>query len=263
MTMNSAELSCYLCRPSKRMKNKAKYILQSVLGFQRYLYVFSMFKIRSLKNDPKEKDFFKFLSLLEDGQGDVLDIGANIGIMTYHLSKILPNSRIVAIEPMPQNFKVLHRIVQKQNLSNVGLMQIAVGEEKGRATMILPDNKGVKMQGLSHVKHDSIDEWNEGEEFQVEMVTIDSITENRKIQGIKMDVENFEYFALKGAIETVKRDQPIIYTELWDNENRKKCFDLMQELNYRVFVVVNDELVAYNSEMHPHQNFFFISALNG
>lgn len=261
--MNSAELSCYLCRPSKGMKNTAKYILQTVLGFQRYLYVFSMFKIRSLKNDPKEKDFFKFLSLLKDGHGDVLDIGANIGIMTYHLSKSLPNSRVIAVEPMPENFDVLKRIVSKQELKNVELTQLAVGETEGKVTMILPDNKGVKMQGLSHVKHETIEEWNEGEEVEVAMTTIDALTTERKIQGIKMDVENFEYFALKGSKETIKRDQPIIYTELWDNENRKKCFDLMIELNYKVYVVVNDELVSYDANKHPHQNFIFLSEING
>lgn len=239
------------------MKNTAKYILQTALGFQRYLYVFAMFKIRSLKKDPKEKDFFKFLSMLKDGEGDVLDIGANIGIMTYHLSKELPNSNVVAVEPMPQNFAVLQKVVAKQDLSNVQLKQVAVGEGSGKVTMILPDNKGVKMQGLSHVKHDSIDEWNDGDEFEVDMIQIDDLAKSRKIQGIKMDVENFEYFALKGAQETITNSKPIVYTELWDNENRKKCFALMSELGYEVYVVVANELVAFNATVHTHQNFIF------
>lgn len=245
------------------MKNTAKYILQTILGFQRYLYVFSMYKIRSLKNDPKEKDFFMFLSLLKDGEGDVLDIGANIGIMTYHLSKTLPNSRVIAVEPMPQNFEVLQKIVSKQHLTNVELKQLAVGEEQGKVTMILPDNNGVKMQGLSHVKHETINEWNDGDEFEVNMVTIDSITADHKIQGIKMDVENFEYFALKGAAQMIQRDKPVIYTELWDNENRKKCFDLMTELKYSVYVVVNGVLEAYDPQKHPHQNFIFLAGTIG
>ena len=244
------------------MKNTAKYILQTVLGFQRYLYVFAMFKIKSLKNDPKEKDFFKFLSMLNDGEGVVLDIGANIGIMTFHLSKSLPKSKVIAVEPMPQNYSVLQKVVAKQELSNVELKQVAVGENAGTATMILPDNKGVKMQGLSHVKHDSIDEWNEGEEFEVEMIQIDDLARDTKVQGIKMDVENFEYFALKGAQKTIKKSQPIIYTELWDNENRKKCFSLMNELGYTVFVVVANELVAYDPKVHTHQN-FILKPVNG
>ena len=239
------------------MKNTSKYILQSLLGFQRYLYVFAMFKIRFLKSDPKERDFFKFLSLLKDGNGDVLDIGANIGIMTFHLSRSLPNSEVIAIEPMPHNYAILKKIVSKQNLSNVRLNRVAVGDNSGKVTMILPTNKGVKMQGLSHIKHHTIDDWNEGEEFEVKMVEIDTIVEGRKVQGIKMDVENFEFFALNGAIKTIEKYKPLIYTELWDNENRDRCFELMIQLGYSVFVVVADELVAYDPKLHTHQNFIF------
>lgn len=229
-----------------------------ILGFQRYLYVFSMFKIRSLRNDPKEKDFFKFMDQLKDGEGDILDVGANIGIMTYHLSKNFPKSQIIAIEPIPENFKVLERIKSKQNLSNVELVQLAVGENEGKVTMILPNNKGVKMQGLSHVKHETIKEWNEGEEFEVEITTLDKLTADRKIQGIKMDVENFEFFALKGGTQLIQRDKPVIYTELWDNENRFNCFELLSDLNYDVFVVVNDALELYDPGKHNHQNFIFL-----
>ena len=40
------------------MKNAIKYILQKVLGYQRYLFVFAKYKIRNLKSDKKEGDFF-------------------------------------------------------------------------------------------------------------------------------------------------------------------------------------------------------------
>ena len=98
------------------MKNTLKYILQKILGFQTYLFVFSVFKIQTLYSDPKEKDFFQFLSLLKDGEGAVLDIGANIGIMTVHLAQKLPNSTIHAFEPMPSNYSVLKKIVNRFKL---------------------------------------------------------------------------------------------------------------------------------------------------
>ena len=69
------------------VKNTIKYILQFLLGYSNYLYVFAIFKIKSIQKDNLEKDFFHFLSLLKDGNGDVIDIGANLGIMSFHLSK--------------------------------------------------------------------------------------------------------------------------------------------------------------------------------
>ena len=99
------------------MKNRVKYLLQKTLGLQTYLYVFALYKIRTLRSDKKENDFFTFLSLLKDGKGDVLDIGANLGIMTVHLANHLPNSTIHAFEPMPTNASILKRIIAKFNLN--------------------------------------------------------------------------------------------------------------------------------------------------
>ena len=241
------------------MKNTIKYILQKVLGFQFYLYVFSLFKIRTLRNDSNEKDFFHFLSLLKDGEGSVLDVGANIGIMTAHLGQLLPNTTIHAFEPMPTNISVLRKIIAKFNLKLVKLHEIAVGETSGSVKMILPQNGKTKMQGLSHVKHESITEWNEGEEFEVELDTLDNQLKTEKIQGIKIEVENFEYFALKGAKELLERDHPIIYAELWDNQNRTNCFDILTSLSYQAFIVKNNQLISFDSSQHISQNFIFIS----
>ena len=240
------------------VKNTTKYILQKVLGFQFYLYVFSLFKIRTLRSDSNEKDFFHFLSLLKDGEGSVLDVGANIGIMTVHLGQKLPHSVIHAFEPMPTNVSVLKRIIAKFNLKSVKLHEIALGDSIGSVKMVLPENGKTKMQGLSHVKHDSITEWNEGEEFDVPLDTLDNILQTEKIQGIKIDVENFEYYALKGGLHLLEKDHPIIYAELWDNENRTNCFELLKKLSYKTFIVRDNKLISFDQSKHVSQNFIFI-----
>jgi len=238
------------------MKNFVKLLLQRTLGYDRYLRVFSKYKIRTLKRDQKEKDFFAFMDAIVD-KGDIMDVGANIGIMTYHLAKRFPSRKIFAIEPMPDNFKVLKAIVDKNKLLNVELYQVAVGEEKASIKMVLPIDGKVKMQGLAHVVHDSIDEWNEGEKIQVECVRLDEIAAGEPIAGIKMDIENFEFFALKGAIQILSIHQPIVYLELWANENRDKCFEFLRTLNYLPYVNVGDRLVPFDPATHQKQNFIF------
>jgi FkbM family methyltransferase len=238
------------------MKNKIKYLLQRILGYQRYLSVFAWYKIRTLKNDAKEKDFFAFLDEVNQ-PGDILDVGANIGIMTYHLAKRFPDREIIAIEPLPNNFSVLSDVVKRYKLSNVLPLQIAVGNQKSVVQMVLPLNGKVKMQGLAHVVHDSIQEWNEGEKFNVPCELLDDILGDRKIAGIKMDIENFEYFALLGASNILKRDKPIVYLELWDNENRTQCFDFLKGLDYEVYVMHKNSLVKFNERVHQKQNFIF------
>lgn len=226
------------------------------MGYRNYLYVFAKYKIRTLQKDRKEKDFFVFMNEVP-ANGDILDIGANIGIMTYHLAKRFPQKTVLAVEPMPSNFVVLKKIAETYDLKNVELIPLAVGETKRELDMVLPIDHKVRMQGLAHVVHDSIKEWNTGEIVTVSCDTIDHITGTRKIAGIKMDIENFEFFALKGATRVLLRDKPVIYLELWDNENRANCFKLLQEINYKIYVSVDQTLVEYDSAKHQKQNFIF------
>ncbi len=239
------------------MKNGIKYVLQKSLGFQNYLYVFALFKIRTLKNDKKEKDFFHFISLLKDKNGDVLDIGANIGIMSVHLAQKVPNATVHAFEPIPDNATVLRKILKRFKLKNVQLYEFALGENEGNVEMILPINGKTKMQGLSHVKHETIDEWNEGQEFEVPIKKLDTLFPEDRIQGIKIDVENFEYFVLKGGINILEKQKPIIYAELWENQNRDLCFELLHSLSYKAYVIEGNEIVLYDAENHNKQNFIF------
>jgi FkbM family methyltransferase len=241
------------------MKNSVKYLLQKTLGLQTYLYVFALYKIRTLRSDKKENDFFTFLSLLKDGKGDVLDIGANLGVMTVHLANHLPNSTIHAFEPMPTNASILKRIIAKFNLNKAKIHEVALGDESGTVKMVLPVNGATVMQGLSHVKHESITEWNEGKEVDVKLDKLDNIINGQVIQGIKIDVENFEYFALKGGTRIISAHHPIIYAELWDNENRKQCFDLLGSFNYSVFVAGKNGLEPFQPLVHQTQNFIFVA----
>ncbi len=229
------------------------------MGLNTYLYVFALYKIKTLRSDKKENDFFTFLSLLKDGKGDVLDIGANLGIMTVHLANKLPNTTIHAFEPMPTNVSVLKRIIAKFKLKKTKIHEIALGDESGTAKMVLPVNGQTVMQGLSHIKHETITEWNEGQEVDVKLDKLDNILNGQPVQAIKIDIENFEYFALKGATRIITSNKPIIYAELWNNENRSNCFEYLKSFNYSIFVGENNQIVPFDSSKHDTQNFIFIA----
>lgn len=244
------------------MKNAAKYILHKLLGFRNYLFIFSLFKIYTLKRDKKEKDFFQFLGLIPEGTA-VLDIGANIGIMTVHLAGI-NDSIVYAFEPMPNNINAFKRIVHYFKLKNVKLFEIALGNTEGEVEMVMPVISSVRMQGLSHVVHESIPENNEGERFKVPLKMLDEMNElinsPKRISAIKIDVENFEFFVLDGAKRLIGKNNPVVYAELWDNENRYKCFDLFASLNYKSYVAVDNKLVLFDPSIHTKQNFIFLPA---
>lgn len=246
------------------VKNAIKALLQKLLGYRRYLRVFAAFKVRTLHRDKRERDFFAFLKLLP-AEGIVLDIGANLGFITAHLAGKAGKGIVYAYEPMPDNLDALNYIVRKFDLKNVKVEAFALGDHDGEVEMVLPVEGNAKQQGLSHIVHAELKDHNEGICFKVPLKQLDHLgylfEPNAKVTGIKMDVENFEHFVLSGANNLVAKHQPFIYLELWDNENRTKCFDLLAKWSYRVTVNVNGKHVIYDPKSHPERiNFLAVPA---
>lgn len=243
------------------MKSLIKNILQKILGMETYLYVFSIFIIRTLRYNKREGDFCFFIKQIPEG-GILLDVGANIGVMTYYMAKQFPNSKVYSFEPVPLNLKTLHKIVNRYKLANVEICNYALGNENGEVDIVMPELQHVKMQGLSHIVHESIPDMNEGEKFKTKIKKLDDLSflqnSKEKISAIKLDVENFEYFVLKGGEDLLKKHHPMLYSELWDNENRTQCFTLMTSLGYKTKVLVDNQLVAFDEKIHKTQNFFFV-----
>lgn len=239
------------------MKAFIQRILQQSLGYSSYLWLFTRYKLFTLRWDKNERDFFHFLSLL-DSSDVVLDVGANLGLMSYYLAKKC--TVVHAFEPMPNNFNNLERLKRTFNLHNLRLHQTALGDKNQEIELILPVVSGVKKQGLSHVVTDKIKDFNEGSTISSTCYKLDDYTaiQELKISGIKIDVENFEFEVLKGAENLLKRDKPIIYAELWDNQNRHDCFEYLINLGYDICVLKGSSLVKIERNPNNIQNFFFL-----
>ena len=110
------------------MKALIKKILQFVLGYQNYLFIFSLFTIYTLRWKKDEGDFMYMLTLLPD-RGLILDVGANIGIMTVHFGRTFPDSAIYAFEPDPLNIKALRRVIRFFRLKNITVTETALAKQ--------------------------------------------------------------------------------------------------------------------------------------
>lgn len=242
------------------MKDTVKFLLQQLLGFRNYLFLFSLYKVHTLHSDPKENDFFHFLQALPP-DGIVLDIGANIGVMSVHLSRRLSAGRVLAFEPMPDNLTALRRVIEHYHLHNVEVHACALGDHEGEVEMVMPVERLAKLHGLSHLVDDSIPGRNEGIRVKVPLHRLDDMAElasDGRIAGIKLDVENAESFVLAGAMQLLERWGPVVYIELWDNDNRRRCFALLGSLGYQCKVVQDQRLVDYDPSRHRKHNFVFV-----
>ncbi len=238
------------------LKNLTRYLLQKLLGFDRYLFFFSILHITRIQWGFSEKAFLYFVNMI-DAEGVILDIGANIGSMTVVFAKAHPHTTIYAFEPVETNRKALERIVSFYGLKNVNVFANALGNSNGMVEMVMPDMGRSRMQGLSHVIESGREE--PGERYSIPIRKLDDmevLRSSEKICAIKIDVENFEYFVLQGGKALLEKHRPLVFCELWNTERRKLCMDLMGQLGYRVKVFEDGGLADFTGK--EALDFFFL-----
>lgn len=215
------------------MKKQIQSGLQKALGFDRYLFWFSRANIATI---PRRRQYANLVHFLDQLSPDdnVLDIGANIGIMTVLIARRVPRGQVVAFEPISENFAALRRVCDHYRLPNVTLEQLALGDEDGELTMVMPEHSNVRMQGLSHaVSPDGSDDV-PGQHYSVPVRRLDDLrsTLPGRIAAIKIDVENFELFVFRGGVELLQADRPLVFAELWNSERSAELVELFRGLGY-------------------------------
>jgi len=246
------------------MKNLLRFYFQKIFGYNNYLFLFSLLNINRIRRGGQyEREFIHFLEMIPDDGSVILDIGANIGVMTASLAQEKKRATIFAFEPIPDNYVTIERVIRHYDLKNVHLFKVALGEEAGEVRMLVPVVGRSHMQGLSHVL-EKPDNEQEGNLLLVPIRKLDDMPElaaAERISAIKIDVENFEYYVFKGAHDLLQKHRPLIYCELWNNERRALCFDYLKGIGYQVKTYQNGILTDFTGQ--DTINFFFVPGGEG
>ena len=128
----------------------------------------------------------------------VLDVGANIGIFTVACAKKV--RMVISLEPEAENFKLLTKNVNENNLPNVHLLNYAVSDIAGI----------VRITGTGGTAHVSAESG-----LPVNAKTLDEILEeigNPEISVLKIDIEGYEYKALSNFHALLSIRQVIVET---------------------------------------------------
>lgn len=146
----------------------------------------------------------------------VLDVGANWGLHTLYLSRLVgEKGRVLSFEPFGPAFAELDWHIHKNRCPNVQAMPLALSDADGQA-LFVPQG-GSEGRFLS-AERDSMQELN------VTLVStrrLDSVIEEVgvfQLSLIKIDVEGAESRVLKGARETIRRFRPSLVIELHNPE---------------------------------------------
>ena len=157
-----------------------------------------------------------------------IDIGANIGAHTVELSRMVgPKGWIYAFEPQRIVFQALCANLAINQITNVSARQNALGDSPG--FIVVPDFDPTKMANFGGV---ALGKYSAGE--QVALTRLDDINLER-CDFIKIDVEGMEASVLRGARDTIKRHQPVLFVENDRPEQSEELISLLFDFGYDLY----------------------------
>ena len=144
---------------------------------------------------------------------DIIDAGGYVGDTALLFSSYTDKS-IHVFEASPSNMDIIRETIRLNQLDNIVPVSKALGEKSGTATFSLGErnscNSLVERPGYNYPNH-----------IEVPVITLDDyVRENNLEVGlIKVDIEGGEQLLLKGAVETIRTQHPILLISIYHSAN--------------------------------------------
>ena len=144
---------------------------------------------------------------------DIIDAGGYVGDTALLFSSYTDKS-IHVFEASPSNMDIIRETIRLNQLENIVPVSKALGEKSGTATFSLGErnscNSLVERPGYNYPNH-----------IEVPVITLDDyVRENNLEVGlIKVDIEGGEQLLLKGAVETIRTQHPILLISIYHSAN--------------------------------------------
>lgn len=175
-----------------------------------------------------------------------IDIGANNGMYAYYLSGF--SQTVKAFEPQPS----LCDMLRAWNHPKVEVFNMGLSDERGTLTLHVPkDESGRGLAPLASFRTlpNSI-------EYQVPVQRLDDFG-FKNVDFIKIDVEGHETEVLRGAVETIQANQPLLLIEIEQRHLERPIGDVLSEiqaLGYIGYFLKQGDLVEISTfSFETHQ----------
>ncbi len=153
------------------------------------------------------KEFYELpmLSFIRDRYGTggtYIDAGAFIGNHTLFFSSVCEATKVIAIEPNTESFRLLSKNVESSGLDSITPLNVAVGAKVGKASSEVVDLLNL---GMNEIVNDP--------DGDLQVRTIDEIAGSDDVKLIKIDTEGWCGQVISGASDLIERCHPVIAAE--------------------------------------------------
>ena len=158
-----------------------------------------------------------------------IDIGAHVGLWTRGMTERF--KRVYAIEPYTPYLPILLKNAPKVT----EVINCAVGEAQGTAALTVPEGN----TGAAYIDG----------EGDTHVAPLDNLIPWEDVDFIKIDCEGYELPILKGAVEVLKANSPVIIVEqkphphFKDKWGQYDALYFLESLGYRVHMRVIDDWI--------------------
>lgn len=210
------------------------------------------FKLYVYSNDDviggyirKEKEFEPHVTKIIKSElfrgATFLDIGANMGYYSILAAKIVgKNGKVYSFEPYQPNINLIFLNSRLNKVDNIFLYPFALADKRAAFVVYTVDTNAGLLEysgGLEDFSSRDI----------VYSATLDELLAGvDQIDIIKIDVEGFEYKALSGGINLLKKHNPIIFSEFLPT-SLKMASQITAE-KYLKFLIENNYSISIISE---------------
>jgi FkbM family methyltransferase len=139
-----------------------------------------------------------------------LDVGANEGMISLLGSRLVgPSGKVIAFEPNPRPRSILQDNIDRNHISNVTIMPIGLGEKDESLSLSVPKiNTGEGSFGRTNYSSELV------EIVKCDVRRGDDLLTTVSPRLIKIDVEGFELYVLRGMKHLISKDRPAIIMEM-------------------------------------------------
>jgi FkbM family methyltransferase len=194
-----------------------------VLNEHTYVYFQALAKALDIRRGRWSEPELDLLPAAVRAGETALDVGANYGLYSYHLSRV-GGVRVYAFEPVPFTFRALSMVARLLRFRDVQLVEKGCSDRRGRITFTVPvQASGAMAAGQAYIG--GRDDTREGRERQVrwaatrdvtaEVVALDEFLP--RVEGlslIKCDIEGAELLCFRGAERLIGEHLPTVICEI-------------------------------------------------
>lgn len=162
-------------------------------------------------------------------KGNVIDIGAHIGLHSIALHKLIPDDKhVFSFEAHPAIYEVLE--INCKNKLNIHTYNLAVSDKNDQTVYV----KQIDFDAVACVNsggQGTCDHIVEPTDLPVTTTTIDSY-DFRDVALVKLDVEGHETCALAGMRQLLVEQSPVLFIEIHPEDREYKIEQIQKNYGY-------------------------------